>query len=500
MYRKPDRHQLTFTDFTLPFGGSLDPENRWVKMSKLMPWDMVEDIYASTFKGDSTDGRPPIPARIAFGALYIKENENFPQERTMQHISENVYMQYFLGLAEFNPNPLFDPSMLSRIAARFTKADISAINEELYRRTHPPKDGPPGGGSPDNVDATDAAGTNNNGTLILDATVAPADIRYPTDLSLLNECRENTESMMDDLWHLTDRVGHKTPYSRKRVRGEYLRVAKQRKPRRGQVRQAIRMQLECVEKNIVRLDDIMAGLGADPLVLKHMARLMVIRTIAGQQRFHYDNPKEQVPDRIVSVRQPHVRPMVRGKAGTPVEFGQKLGLSVVDGFTFIDEQCFRNFAEGNTLRASAEKFKRRHGVYPKAILADKTYRNRDNINFCKGNGIRLSGPRLGRPKVSELEADREQAYRDGCERNMVEGRIGVNKRRYGLDLIYARLEQTGEVEAAMNILCMNMAFALKIFLFSFSRRYFSLFLAVLDRYGKLSRHLYGQDCRQMVMV
>jgi hypothetical protein len=87
---------------------------------------------------------------------------------------------------------------------------------------------------------------------------------------------------------------------------------------------------------------------------------------------------------------------------------------------------------------------------------------------------------------------------------MVEGRIGVNKRRYGLDLIYARLEQTGEVEAAMNILCMNMAFALKIFLFSFSRRYFSLFLAVLGRYGKLSRQLYsqlyGQDCRQMVMV
>ena len=167
------------------------------------------------------------------------------------------------------------------------------------------------------------------------------------------------------------------------------------------------------------LELILKGLDLEEY-LKHCARLQTIREIAMQQRWHYDNPGEPVPNRIVSVRQPHIRTMVRGKARGEVEFGQKLGLSIVGGFTFIESQSWDNFAEGNTLQASAERFRERHGVYPKVIIADKIYRNRENINFCKDNGIRLSGPRLGRPKASEVEADREQAYKDSCERNIVE--------------------------------------------------------------------------------
>jgi len=447
---------MTVEDFVPPFGGKLDANNRWVKMSKLMPWDLIEDIYAKTFKDENLDGRPPVPARIAFGALFIKENENFPQRRTMEHISENVYMQYFLGLTEFTAKPLFESSMLSQFAARFTKEDMIKINEELYRRTHPPKDDTPESDPPD-------SDGGNKGTVILDATVAPADIRYPTDLSILNECREGTEKIIDDVWGKTERKGKKTSYNRKKARKGYLKIAKQRKPRKNQVMQAVREQLECVEKNLDALDRMLANIGIEEY-LKHCARLATIREIAKQQRWHYDNPGKPVPNRIVSVRQPHIRPMVRGKARGEVEFGQKLGLAIVDGFTFIENQSWDNFAEGNTLQASAERFRERHGVYPKAIIADKAYRNRENINFCKANGIRLSGPRLGRPKASEIEADREQAYKDSCKRNIVEGRIGTNKRRYGMDLIYARLEPTGEFEAAMNVFCMNVAHQLRVLL------------------------------------
>ena len=473
MYKKRNREQMTVEDFVPPFGGKLNADNRWVKRAKLIPWDMIEEIYAATFKDENPDGRPPIPSRIAFGALYIKENESFPQRDTLDHISENVYMQYFLGLTEFNPKPLFESSMLSQIASRFTVEDMKRINEEIYRRSRlgndaPPEDSPPDSGSSDGTSpegepsegvTTDNSG-KNKGTMILDATVAPADIRYPTDLSILNECRESTEKIIDDVWHLTERKGHKTAYSRKKARKGYLKIAKQRKPRRDQIKQAVRAQLECVEKNLETLERIQGHIGMEEF-LKHWERLMTIREIAEQQRWHYDNPGKPVPNRIVNVRQPHVRPMVRGKARGEVEFGQKISLSIVDGFTFIEKMSWDNFAEGNTLIESAENFRKRTGVYPKAIIGDMTYRNRVNINFCKANGIRLSGPRLGRPKASEIEADREQAYKDSCERNIVEGRIGVNKRRYGLDLIYARLVVTGEVEAAMNIICMNVAHLLR---------------------------------------
>jgi len=464
MYRKKNREQMAVEDFVPPMGGKLDSQNRWVKMADIVPWDMIEDIYASKFKDEKADGRPPISSRVAFGALYIKEFENLPQDRTLQHISENVYMQYFLGMTEFNPKPLFDSSMLSRFAARFNKEDMVKINDEIYRRTRqsdeePADNEPPPDGNGGGIDEE-----TNKGTMILDATVAPADIRYPTDLSLLNECREGTEKMIDDTWRKTDRKGRKTAYNRKKARTGYLKIAKQRKPRKNQIRKSVREQLECVEKNVESIGRIISAIGIEEFGIKHWTRFLTICEIAGQQRWHYDNPGKPVPDRIVSVRQPHIRPVVRGKPRNEVEFGQKIGLSIVDGFTFIDEQSWDNFAEGITLIASAEKFKKRHGVYPKAIIGDQTYRNRVNIKFCKDNGIRLSGPRLGRPKESEIDADREQAYKDSCERNVVEGRIGTNKRRYGLDLIYARLDITGEFEAAMNVICMNVANELKALL------------------------------------
>ena len=266
MYRKRDRNQLTIDNFATPFGGKLNAENRWLKMAEIMPWDMIEDIYAASFKDENLDGRPPIPARIAFGALYIKENENFPDERTVEHIAENNYMQYFLGLTEFRSEPLFDPSMMTWFRKRFSKEDIDKINEEIYRRSHKPSDG----------DGPPAPGGGNKGKLILDASVAPSDIRYPTDLSLLNECRENTEKMIDHIWDKTERNGHKTSYKRNIARKRYLTVSKQRKPRKKQVRQAIREQLEYVEKNLETLGSILTRIGIENLTDRQLERLMTI--------------------------------------------------------------------------------------------------------------------------------------------------------------------------------------------------------------------------------
>ena len=450
MYRKRDKHQMTIYDFILPFSGKLQAENRWVKMAGIMPWELIEEIYARSFKDERLDGRPPITARIAFGALYIKESENYTDERTVEHIAENAYMQYFLGLLEFNPSPLFDASMMTWFRKRFSAADVARINEELYLRMQRSHEEPPEG--------------KNKGTMVLDATVAPADIHYPTDLSLLNECRENTETMIETLWKHGQRSGHKTAYNRQKAHVNYLSVQKQRRPRKKAVQQGIGNQLVYVEKNLITLDRLLMEVAEGTLKQHDVTRLETIRKVAVQQRIHFENPKQSIQERIVNLRQPHVRPIVRGKAGAEVEFGQKLAFSVVDGFTFIEEQSWNNFSEGLSLKASAEKYRQRQGVYPEAILADKIYRNRENLAFCKAHGIRLSGPRLGRPKAAELEADREQAYQDSCNRNIVESRNGIVKRRYGLSRIMAWLPQTALTEAAMNVLVMNAAHVLRVLL------------------------------------
>jgi hypothetical protein len=451
MYRKSNRAQLSIEEFTLPFGGHLSADNRWIKMAELMPWDMIEDLYAAAgvFVDDKKDGRPPITARIAFGAIHIKEQEGLTDRGTLQYIAENPYAQYFLGLNSFEMEPLFDDSMMARFRKRFTPEMIEKINEELYRRSNPPK--PPNDGG-------------NNGTMILDATAAPADVRYPTDLSLLNECRENLEKIIDEFWEASSLGGRRQFYNRKKARAKYLKVAKQRRPRKQQIKQGIKEQLGFVEKNLALLDELPQE-NLDMMVwLKHLSRLETIRKVLEQQKTMMQTGKHTVEDRIVNLRQPHVRPIVRGKVKAPVEFGQKISISVVDGYTFIEKQSWDNFSEGITLIESTEKYKERHGVYPKAILADKAYRNRDNIHFCKVNGIRLTGPRLGRPKRGEVEVDKAQAYADSCERNTVESRFGIGKRRYGLDLIMARLPFTAETEAAMNIFVMNVALLIRTLL------------------------------------
>lgn len=106
----------------------------------------------------------------------------------------------------------------------------------------------------------------------------------------------------------------------------------------------------------------------------------------------YDYRTHSIPDRIVSVSHPLVRPIVRGKAGKPVEFGAKLDISVVDGWTRLECCSFDAYNEAGNLKMIVERLE---GHYPSRILADKIYRNRENLSFCKEHGIRLSGPGPG---------------------------------------------------------------------------------------------------------
>ena len=441
MYRKRDRDQLTLEHFLLPFGGKLSADNRWVKLAQLMPWDFIEDIYAAQFSADS--GVPAISARIAFGACYIKENENLSDERTLEYIAENPYAQYFLGLGEFRSERLFDPSMMTHFRKRFPADKVEQINKRIFAAQTD--------GSGD--DAGDDP-PENRGKLVLDATCAPSDIRYPGDLSLLNEARENTEQMLEELYEMHKISGRRTRYSRKKARARYLSIAKQKRPKPARLKQVIGQQIGYIAGNLDTIDKLLEGTDTTVFPAKRSARLDTIRKLLAQQKEMFEMGTRKCENRIVSLRQPHVRPIVRGKAGQRYEFGQKLALSVIDGYTFIEKQQFDNFNEGITLIESAERYKRQYGCYPEVIQADRIYRNRDNLSWCKAHGIRLSGPRLGRPG-KDAERDRGLELQDNRERNIIEGRNGLAKRRFGLNLIMAYLEETAMTEAAFKLLCMN---------------------------------------------
>lgn len=122
--------------------------------------------------------------------------------------------------------------------------------------------------------------------------------------------------------------------------------------------------------------------------------------------------------------------------------------------------------------ATVEDYRRKFGCYPKVVLADQIYQTRGNRVWCSGRGIRLTGLPLGRRKASQTEAAlKRQTYRDACERNAVEGRNGNLKRRWGLDLIMSKLDETAKTEAVLNIIAMNVSHRLA--------RWFALFFRLL---------------------
>ena len=242
------------------------------------------------------------------------------------------------------------------------------------------------------------------------------------------------------------------------------------------IRKGLRQQLNYVRRNLGHIDRLIeAGATLAALNPREYKTLLVIHEVYRQQQHMYDHKQRRIDDRIVSISQPHVRPIVRGKAGTPVEFGAKFAISCVAGYVFIDHLSWDNFNESKHLIVQIERFRDRTGHYPASVHADQIYRTRDNLRWCKQQGIRLSGPPLGRPSLDEAQQAllRQQARDDESIRVAVEGKFGQAKRRFGLGRVMAKLAQTAETMIAITCLVMNLEKRL--------RRFIVLFLLVLIR-------------------
>lgn len=510
MYIASNNDQLSIEDFFMPFGGKLLRTNRWVKLASVLPWNYIENIYMQSF--NDKNGRPAISSRIAFGSIFIKEYDNLTDEGTVSAIAENPYMQYFLGLHAFQAEPLFDSSMMVHFRKRFPVEEVSKINEyvctgkwpenqrnvdrndsanigqsdsaaeesteekhenhEEEHQNHPPKSG--SGKKNKNTSKKklkkEKKQKKNRGKLLMDATVAPADIKYPTDIDLLNKSRGHLEKAVELLWKEVPHTGHKLPYSPKAARKSYLSLAKSKKWTETKCRNAISDQLRYIKLAMERLEELKQQVpDFEKLFPTWLCRrLEVIPLVYAQQKQMFDTHSHKCEDRIVSLEQPHVRPIQRGKRPNPTEFGQKLHLSVVDGYTYLEQTCWDNFNEGCDLQAVVEDYYRKFGFYPEAVLADKIYQTRANRAYCKEKGIRLTGPALGRPKSAEADRkQKRQMYQDACDRNAVEGRNGNAKRRFGLDLISTKLDETSKTEACLIILAMNAACKLARWLLRF---------------------------------
>lgn len=435
MYK--DSSQLRIEDYVFPYG-TLDPENDWVKLAQLVPWDTAEERYAAQF---ANTGAPAHPCRMALGALLIQRRLKCSDEWLVKHIGENPYLQFFIGMREYGPCP-FGASTLVAFRKRFSEEDMAAILEASIPQQ--PKD--------DSDDENDPPG--NGGTLVLDATCCPADIAYPQDVNLLNQSREQLERTVDELCKST---GEKKPRMyRQRARRDFLHLSKSKKRSARAIRSAIKKQLQYIRRNVGYIVQFVQN--GVTLTEKQAERLNLATTVYEQQRIMFEDETHNIPRRIVSLSQPWVRPIVRGKARANTEFGAKLHISLVDGCARIERLDFEPYNESEDFWKAVYRYHDRYGRWPERILADKIYRNRQTLAFCKEHGIRLSGPALGKPpKDRNLSRQtKKQEYQDNCDRNEVEGVFGTGKTAYGLGRVSVRLEETTRCVIGIALLLMNL--------------------------------------------
>lgn len=434
-YHSKDRMTGNLFSEILPFGGKLNTDNRWIKLHDLVPWDELETIYRKYF---SQLGRPGKDSQLINGLLIVKHLLVMSDEAVVDCFLESPYVQYFCGYDQFVTGKEIEASTLARMRKRLGVEYFKKFEDEI-------------------LDVLKSRRIIKSKEQMVDGTVFPANIAYPTDTGLIENVRVwlvETIKRVRSAGKIKDKV---RTYCRK-AHACFLKFQKKRKKTKKEIRKAKKQLLQFAARNIRQLKELLRKRHGIPAmtVEKIKARLRVATEIYEQQVDMLKKNLQTVENRIVSFHRSHIRPMVRGKAGKDVEFGPKASISLVDGYAFLDKFSTDAYNEGVVLDESIVLHNERFGCNPDVIITDKLYGNRKNRERMAKDGIRASLIPLGRK--SEMSREHEMWVRKKQrKRNAIEGKIGTSKQYYGLERLRYKNE---ELNIRLGLMAMNLTTAL----------------------------------------
>jgi len=438
MYKSKDRKTIPLFSELFPFGGKLDSKNRWLKILNLIPWERLESKYQSYF---SDKGRPAKDCRLVIGILLLKHMTGLSDDEIVKQVSENPYMQAFCGLENFVTSPLLNSSSLSKIRKRLSNKYFKELEQETYHVL---------------IEQKIIKGRG----MLIDATVFPEYIRYPTDPGLMNEARE---WVVKKIKTLGNSLGVKARTYYRKAHKEYLNFSKKKNKSRKVIRRIKKSLLQYLRRNINQMEYLVEkakkhGINIEQKVLD---RFKVVRTVYDQQLQMYRQKINSIENRIVSLHRPWTRPIVRGKSGNKaVEFGPKAAISHIDGFAFLNHLSSDNFSEAKHVESHVKQFEGLFGKKPKYVVGDKLYGNRDNRKFVKEQEIRDAFQPLGRRNLKHDSSKRWRKQKQR-ERNRIEGIFGHAKNHFSLDKIKYYIEDGPEIWISLGLLSMNLKTAVK---------------------------------------
>ena len=351
---------------------------------------------------------------------FLKMYTGLSAPKLMEALNGNIHYQIFCGIRISPENQLTNYKLIDSILLELSKKLKIQEQQKLLADAWKPY-------------------IKNLDTVYTDASCYESLLRFPTDVKLLWECVERAYNIMCGI---SSQLGeHRMRTKFNDIEKANLAYRKQRKHTHKQIRKMIMRLLALLGK---MLGEIRRQMRVHPdEELLNDKQLDTITKIYRQQKNHFESgdSRESIPNRIVSVSKPYVRPIVRGKETKAVEFGAKCNNILIDGISFIEKLSFNAFNEGTRLKHCVSLSEKLTGVPVKKIGGDQGYSGNDNRTFCKENGIETSFTQKGRTGKNEVKnATKRELAR--VRATAMEGSFGTQKEHYGLRKIAARIKST----------------------------------------------------------
>lgn len=400
----------------LPFAQFLFKANHpLLRLAAAIRWEPLLQQLAAGYSPDQ--GRPSIPLRAQAGTLMLKHLKHLSDRDAVRYVEENLYAQRFCDLGPAQAAGYMHP----------------ATGLTTFRA----KIGPPGMALIQAVLTAAATGRplKRGGQLILDTTCVPLDILYPTDIRLLERCRQEILRRFQQAKGFGLQVLYRT--YRRIARKVFVTFAKLAKPKE-QTRQRVHKQMfQFVRRNLKQLSDLRQRatrtLGprcpSEPAIAGFLTQLKAtertVRTILHQQG-QVRRGLRSIPNRIVSFHKAHVRPIVRGKFPLGTEFGPKVLVALVAGCLRVLAGFHRNVADATLVTPALRWFKTTFGRLPTEVLGDRGFYARWRARRLEAMGITSGLQPRGKARTPA------RAHRRMIRQRLpIEAMISLAKRKFG---------------------------------------------------------------------
>lgn len=438
MYTKEsNEHQYSFTHdwFVVP---ELDENHELVKIAKAIDWVSLSDNLARFYCPDN--GRPAKPARAKVGLLILKHLYQFSDEELVDLLKRDIYAQYLCDISLKEAKDFINSSTLSKFRKQIGLEGTKLVEQEV-------------------LNSLKRAKLLKGRKLVCDTTVVPSNIAYPTDISLLEKLRQKAIQYLGKARDLGAKTYRTYKRTAQKVYIQYQKIRhhtiKSRKKAQKKILQFSRRNVSQLKEAVKEISKTTGSLldNAQEKFLKEVESFLnTASTIMTQQKDIYKGLK--IKERIVSIHQSHIRPMVRGKYPVEVEFGPKVLLNLKNNFLFLEDLQFNNVSDTQLLDTAIKGYKERFNSLPTQLTTDRGFWSPENYTLAEDYGIaKIAIENKGKSSYLKGKPFRERLRRSRCA---IEAKISLAKRKFGLDRIRYTIQNGEEIWVRLSLISMNL--------------------------------------------